>query len=97
MRPGEVFSARALYLGLTHSLRALSDHCFHVWLCEHRDPISYLVIPISDREGVSTDFVRNPGLVCTIRELGVAGLTGAVGDLFSEAGFFETDFSVFNF
>lgn len=31
------------------------------------------------------------------QELGVAGLVGAVGDFLAEAGFFETDFSLFEF
>ena len=36
-------------------------------------------------------------VVCGCRELGVAGLAGAVGDLLPEAGFFKTDFSFFDF
>ncbi len=32
--------------------------------------------------------VRNAGRVRVVRELGVTGLTGAFGDLFSESGFF---------
>src|SRR6267143_45675 len=40
---------------------------------------------------------RETSGTCKILRLGVPGLAGAVGDLFSKAGFFETDFSFFNF
>ena len=44
---------------------------------------------------MSAGVVRSTSRVGMVRELGVAGLVGAVGDLPAEAGFFETDFSFF--
>ena len=53
--------------------------------------------PLFREQGISTGVVRNSGRVWMVRELRVAGLAGAVGDLFSEAGFFEADFGFFDF
>ena len=53
--------------------------------------------PLLREQGISTGVVRNAGPVWMVRELAVAGLAGAFGDLLAEAGFFETDFGFFEF
>src|SRR5881396_2420173 len=67
------------------------------WRCDIFDWWKCWIDRARREQGISTGVVRNAGRVWMVRELGVPGLVGAVGDLLAEAGFFETDFSFFDF